>query len=122
MKRSSSNKGNEAEDKARLWLEQQGLTHHLSNWHCRLGEIDLIMKEGDTWVFVEVRYRKSSFFGGPLASVTPAKQKKLAAAAGIWLSRQPQKNLHCRFDVLGISPNANGSLHYQWIQHAFMAS
>ena len=99
MKRSSSNRGNEAEDKARQWLQQQGLTFCSSNWHCRLGEIDLIMKDGDTWVFVEVRYRKSRQFGGALASVTPTKQRKLMAAAGIWLSRQPQKNIHCRFDV-----------------------
>lgn len=113
--------GRQAEQLARDWLEQQGLTYVASNWQCRLGEIDLIMRTPDDSIaFVEVRFRRSRQFGGALASVTPAKQRKLIHAAGIWLSRQANTNLYCRFDVLGIEPDASGTIQYHWIQHAFM--
>lgn len=112
-------RGHETEALARQWLEQQGLVHIDSNWQCRLGEIDLIMRDGDCLVFVEVRYRKSRHFGGALASVTASKQRKLAAAAGIWLSRQRHAVDACRFDVLGMEPDTDAKLQYQWIQNAF---
>lgn len=112
--------GRQAEQLARRWLEQQGLTHIQSNWQCRLGEIDLIMRDADTITFVEVRFRRSRHFGGALASVTPAKQRKLIHAAGIWLGRQANANLYCRFDVLGMEPDTSGTIQYHWIQHAFM--
>lgn len=119
LHRQADKRGREAEALARRWLEQQGLTHIDSNWHCRLGEIDLIMRAGDCLVFVEVRYRQSRRFGGALASVTTSKQRKLCAAAGIWLSRQKSPPDACRFDVLGMEPDASGNLQYQWIQNAF---
>lgn len=112
--------GMDAEQQARSWLQQQGLHHLASNWYCRLGEIDLIMRDGDSVVFVEVKYRRTRQFGGALASVTRSKQRKIMAAAGIWLSRQRQGNLNCRFDVLGMEPDATNGIQYHWIQHAFM--
>lgn len=115
--------GFDAEQQARKWLEQQGLVYHDSNWHCRLGEIDLIMKDSDCWVFVEVKFRSSaSAFGGALLSVTPRKQRKLLAAAGIWLSRQRRSNLYCRFDVLAMELDQQKQIQFQWIPNAFMAT
>lgn len=111
-------RGQAAELGAREWLEKQGLCHIDSNWRCRLGEIDLIMRDGECLVFVEVRLRSSREFGGALASVTPRKQQRLAAAAGLWLSRQPGNQV-CRFDVVGMEPDATGNLQYQWIKNAF---
>jgi putative endonuclease len=116
----TAERGRQAEKLARAWLEQKGLTHHASNWSCRLGEIDLVMQDGDTLVFVEVRFRNSRSFGGALASVTPQKQRRVQAAAGIWLSRQKHANPACRFDVLGMEPDDRNGIQYQWIQHAFM--
>lgn len=118
-KNTSRERGQRAELMARQWLEQQGLVHLDSNWHCRLGEIDLIMRTADCLVFIEVRFRKTPNFGGAVASVTRSKQRKLAAAAGIWLSRQRTPPDACRFDVLGMEPDASGTLQYQWIQNAF---
>ena len=69
--------GSQAEDFAQHYLEQQGLALVERNFRCRLGEIDLIMHEGSTLVFVEVRYRRNRDFGGPVISVSPRKQQKL---------------------------------------------
>jgi putative endonuclease len=67
--------GDAWEVKARRWLEGKGLRFIAANVRGRGGEIDLIMKDGQTTVFVEVRFRQSSQFGGAAASVTPAKQQ-----------------------------------------------
>lgn len=112
--------GQQAEQLARQWLQQQGLKHCQSNWQCRLGEIDLIMQDDDCWVFVEVRYRRSRSHGGALASVTASKQRKLIAAAGLWLGQQSAPNACCRFDVLGLEPDEHGKIQFQWVPHAFM--
>ena len=71
--------GDAWELKARRWLEGKGLRFVAANVRGRGGEIDLIMKDGQTIVFVEVRYRQSSRFGGAAASVTLAKQLKCAS-------------------------------------------
>ncbi len=113
-------RGFQAERMACQWLQQQGLVFIDHNWQCRLGEIDLIMRHNDSIVFVEVKYRRSRQYGGALAAVTYRKQRKLMAAAGIWLSRQRRRHdVACRFDVLGMEPAANGGVQYQWIQNAF---
>lgn len=112
-------RGQRAESAARQWLEKQGMVHVESNWRCRLGEIDLVMRDQECWVFVEVRLRTTRDFGGALASVTPHKQRRLIAAAGLWLSYQTGSNAVCRFDVVGMEPDANGLIQYQWIKNAF---
>ena len=74
--------GDAWELKARRWLEGKGLRFIAANVRGRGGEIDLIMKDGQVIVFVEVRFRQSSRFGGAAASVTLAKQHKLLQTAG----------------------------------------
>jgi len=93
--------GTDAERRAEAWLNGQGLVLLQRNAQCRLGEIDLIMRDHDQIVFVEVRTRGRSGFGGAAASVDWRKQQKLIRAARYMLSRNPHwSQLPCRFDVL----------------------
>ena len=110
-------RGKNAEDRARRHLEQQGMRLLESNYRCRLGEIDLIMQDGEALVFIEVRYRKSAAFGSALESVTHQKQRRLLATANHYL-QQHRPAAPCRFDVVGIS--GPGSVaHIEWIKDAF---
>ncbi|MBJ6415389.1 YraN family protein [Enterobacter hormaechei] len=108
--------GDAWELKARRWLEGKGLRFVAANVRGRGGEIDLIMKDGQTIVFVEVRYRQSSRFGGAAASVTLAKQQKLLQTAHLWLARHNGSfdTVDCRFDVVAFTGNA-----IDWLKNAF---
>ncbi len=79
--------GDAWEVQARRWLEGKGLRFVAANVNERGGEIDLIMREGRTTVFVEVRYRRSALYGGAAASVTRSKQHNLLQTARLWLAR-----------------------------------
>ncbi|MGS4678148.1 YraN family protein [Enterobacter soli] len=108
--------GDAWEVKARRWLEGKGLRFVAANVRGRGGEIDLIMKDGQTTVFVEVRFRQSSQFGGAAASVTPAKQQKLLQTALLWLARHNGSfdTVDCRFDVVAFTGN-----NIEWLKNAF---
>jgi len=108
--------GAEAEQLAVTFLQRQGLTLVERNYHCRFGEIDLIMTDRQTLVFVEVRLRSSQSFGGAAASVTPHKQAKLLRAARHYLSGQTRPP-PCRFDVVLLSSMADKNM--EWIKDAF---
>jgi putative endonuclease len=90
--------GPRAEALALAFLERQGLEHVESNWRCRFGEIDLVLRDGASIVFVEVRLRTRSDYGGAAESVDRRKRAKLVAAARLYLARAP--DLPCRFDVV----------------------
>jgi putative endonuclease len=108
-------RGVEAEAVAAAFLEHNGLKILARNYRCRLGEIDLVAREGDTTVFVEVRSRRSSAFGGAAASITAAKRQRLLKAARHYISRQralPQ----CRFDALLIQGEPP---RIEWLRNAF---
>lgn len=108
--------GDAWELQARRWLERKGMRFLAANVREPGGEIDLIMQDKSTTVFVEVRYRKSSFFGGAAASVTASKQRKLLHAARVWLARHNGSfdTVDCRFDVVAFTENE-----VEWIQNAF---
>lgn len=109
--------GRSAEDRAAAYLEAQGLVCVSRNYRCRFGEIDLVMREGRTLVFVEVRARRSPAFGGAAASITTAKQRRVQAAARHYLAglaRLPA----CRFDAVLIDGEP-GEL--RWLRGAFDA-
>lgn len=107
--------GLEAENLAAAFLQQQGLRLVTRNYRCRMGEIDLVMDDCGTLVFVEVRMRKSDHFGGAGASITSHKQRKLIHAAQHYLQQQkPQPP--CRFDALLLD---GGKM--EWIKDAFSA-
>ncbi len=109
-------KGEDAELMAVAYLQRHHLVLIEKNYHCRFGEIDLIMRDGPALVFVEVRMRASTFFGGAAASITASKQMKLLRAARHYIAgRDSEPN--CRFDVVLLS-GANGQA-IEWIKNAF---
>ena len=108
----------EWEEHAREWLEQRGLSLEARNYACRQGEIDLIMRQGEQLVFVEVRYRRSPDYGSALESVDRRKQQKLLQAAGHYLrDRRQGTEPPCRFDVVAISGEHGQQI--DWIEDAF---
>lgn len=112
--------GRAAEQQARSHLEQQGLRLLAQNWACRVGELDLVMLDGDTVVFVEVRYRLHAGWGGALESVDARKRRKVSATAHFFLQQEPRWAKHpCRFDVVAMCPTAQPSERFNWIQNAF---
>lgn len=91
------------EQKARIYLETQGLKFIAANQTFKCGELDLVMADGDTIVFVEVRQRKSSRFGSAVESIDYRKQQKWLNAANMWLFTKRNQSLDtakCRFDVV----------------------
>jgi putative endonuclease len=109
--------GDHFEGAALSYLQASGLRLVRANFTCRHGEIDLVMRDGDTVVFVEVRYRRGKTFGGAAASVTHAKQRKLISAANLWLGWHPwDASRPCRFDVVAFEGDE-----VEWIRGAFEA-
>ncbi|PZO08844.1 MAG: YraN family protein [Lysobacteraceae bacterium] len=109
--------GAAAEAAARATLEAQGLRTLASNVNFRFGELDLVMRDGDTVVFVEVRYRRNDRFGGGAGSVDHRKRRRIVLAARAWLAGQRGlADAPCRFDVVtaqGEPPEC------EWIRGAF---
>lgn len=114
-------RGSRAEQLARRYLEQQGLRFEQANFRCRRGEIDLIMRDKDTLVFVEVRYRNNSRYGSAAETVDWRKQRKLIATALFYLQSRPQlSRLASRFDVIAINGDSD-SAHIDWHPNAIQA-
>ncbi len=115
-------RGRDAEQMALSHLENHGLQLVTRNFRCTRGEIDLIMQQGDTLVFVEVRARRNDHYGSGADSVDARKQAKLNAAAAIYLQQHAARpNSPCRFDVVAIS-FASDPPQLDWIPDAFGAS
>lgn len=115
----SREKGFLAEAIARDYLVTNGLIWVESNYTCRFGEIDLIMRERNAWVFVEVRARVSAAFGGAIASVTPSKQQKIIKTASHYMLVNRLKNQYpVRLDVVGLQGDPP---QIAWIKNAFGA-
>lgn len=134
--------GTSFETLAADYLTKQGLILIQRNFRCRMGEIDLIFREPirepiprtaeqippnilqtkqDQIVFVEVRFRKSDFFGGGIQSVDAKKQKKLIQSAQMFLRLKPTiAHFPCRFDVVGVTLENKRPV-FEWIQNAFDA-
>jgi putative endonuclease len=106
--------GERAEDQALKFLLGQGLKLKQRNYACRLGEIDLILTDGRTLVFAEVRMRRSGSFGGAAESITPRKRARLIAAARHYLAGHKELP-PCRFDAVLIE----GDGPPKWIKDAF---
>ena len=115
--------GEDAETACCKYLKAQGLKLVDKNFSGRRGEIDIIMLDKQTLVFIEVRFRKNDAFGGGLESITYSKQKKLRQTAELYLQQNNQfKN--ARFDVVSMSKNTqttDNKQHYifDWIINAF---
>lgn len=110
------------EDQARDYLQAHGLLLLQSNYRCRFGEIDLVMRDGDTLCFIEVKFRKSLFFGGAAASIPQPKQRKIVKTALFYISGHKHlANQAIRFDALLIQHQIDGNNQINWIQNAFYA-
>ncbi len=101
LRTSRQRTGDEGEEQALQYLIAAGLSLVQRSFLCKGGEIDLIMRDQSSLVFVEVRKRASTQFGGAVASVTPAKQKRMVHAAQVYLQRQKAIPA-CRFDLIAI--------------------
>lgn len=112
--------GKITEQFAKQYLMQQGLTFVAQNIHCRQGEIDLVMQEGNIFVFIEVKYRKNSNFGGAIAAVSKTKQDKIKYSATFYLHKMNlnEYNTPCRFDVIALEGDINQP-QVTWLQNAF---
>lgn len=109
--------GAQAEEFAAQYLQRQGLRLLQRNYRCRQGEIDLVMQEGATLVFVEVRLRTRNDFGGAAASIDGRKQRRLILAAQHYLAAVASPP-PCRFDALLLRA-ADGTQGVEWLKNAF---
>ncbi len=117
---SHNEKGNESESLAVQYLLGQGLKLKTRNFHSRQGEIDIVMQEQQTLVFIEVKYRKNNNFGGALAAIPYKKQQKIRKCATFYLQSHDlnEYNTDCRFDVIALQGSVNQP-HVTWLKNAF---
>jgi putative endonuclease len=108
-------RGVEAEERAARYLQAQGLKLLARNWRCRFGEIDLILRDGATLVFAEVRARGRSDYGGAAESITAAKRGRLQRSAAAYLAQCEHRGA-CRFDAVLIDGDR-----LTWLRGAFDA-
>lgn len=106
--------GNAAEDAAARFLVERGYVLLARNYTIRGAEIDIIARDGDAIVFVEVKYRRTTHYGTPGEHVTLAKRRRICLAAMHWLQAGGQSNAPVRFDVVDVVPG-----HIRLLQAAF---
>lgn len=112
--------GKKGEKLARKFLKKKGFNIIDHNFRCRFGEIDLILREEKAFRFVEVKFRRSLEYGLPQESVVKNKQRRIRNSAMLWLTRRHlpvDSEIH--FDVLAISEDPLGKIHYDFIEDAF---
>jgi putative endonuclease len=118
----TNNTGAAAELRAEHYLQQQGLTTRAKNYRTKQGEIDLIMSEGATLIFVEVRLRSNKQFTSAAETVDYRKQQKLIKTAQQFLQEQGLLDkASCRFDVIALNKLTDDNAHIDWIKNAFGA-
>ena len=116
---STTELGKQAEDFALAYLQQQNLTLVCRNFRCRFGEIDLIMRDKNTVVFLEVRWRRSNHFLAPLETIDRRKRDKLVKTGQLFIqSAQAPGDSDFRFDVVGLT-GVGGDRKIEWIKNAF---
>jgi putative endonuclease len=96
-------RGRGAEARAIALLVDRGYAIVARNWRCRLGELDVVARDGDTLAFVEIRSRADGAHGSAVATVGAAKQRKLAQVAAAYLACVRPVARACRFDVVGLT-------------------
>ena len=116
-RQTSGSAGRQAEDLAARFLEKKKLRLIARNYRCRGGEIDLVCRDGKVLVFVEVRLRQSTAFGGAAASVTAIKQRRIILAAQHFLMTNALTNDDCRFDCILMNGTSGNDI--EWLRDAF---
>ena len=113
-------RGQRTAEIAAAHVERCGLIVLARNFRCRAGEIDLICRDGEFLVFVEVRLRSRRDFGGALASVGPQKRRRIVRAAQFYVLTEPRRRNHrLRFDVVALQGGREGEVRLEWIKDAF---
>ena len=102
MGQNRRNIGSQYEKLAGAYLEKQGFEILEYNVYSRAGEIDIVAKDGEYLVFVEVKYRKDTMYGNPLEAVSITKQRTISKCALSYLKKHKLMNMPIRFDVIGI--------------------
>jgi putative endonuclease len=111
--------GAAAENRAAAFLERAGLSLIARNYRSPFGEIDLIMQQAETLVFVEVRFRARSDYGTPAETVDNRKQSRLRATAEHFLQSDRRASKRpCRFDIVAVTASAEGD-RVEWLRNAF---
>lgn len=100
--------GQWGESQALHYLRTKGYTIIATNYRKRYGEIDIIARDGDTLVFIEVKYRRHAGYGSGLEAVDGRKQQRLCRVAAEYLQTHHKADCNARFDVIAVSPQANG--------------
>ena len=114
--------GRRGEEAARAFLKRRGVRILAENFVCAAGEIDLVGRDRDTLVFIEVKARTSDAFGPPHLAVHRRKQRQIVRAAQWYLAEQRTPNPPCRFDVLAVTfPEDDGAPRIDWVRDAFPA-
>lgn len=122
MTRARQALGRKGEAVARAHLARHGVRILAENYVCAAGELDLVGREGDTLVFIEVKTRTTQAFGAPQLAVHWQKQQQIVKAAQWFLSERRLDDVACRFDVLAVSfldEEAPPRIH--WVRDAFPA-
>lgn len=107
------------EQRAAAHLVENGLVLLDRNWRCRSGEIDIIARDGDTLVFIEVKTRRTEIFGPPAVAVHPRKVSRLRQLAAEWLAATGVRPARVRFDVVSVLPRRVGAAQVEHIKDAF---
>ncbi|EGF15624.1 YraN family protein [Dialister micraerophilus] len=111
--------GRYGEELAEKYLEKKGFKLLAKNFRRRHGEIDLIMQDGETWVFVEVKARTNKRFGEPIESVTPYKREHIRYCANMYLYMKQEEDRQVRFDVVEIMIYPGKEPVYRHVVNAF---
>jgi putative endonuclease len=111
--------GAEGERRAANALLAAGYRIVARNARAGQGELDLVCRDGDAWVFVEVKTRRGDGYGTGLESVTPSKQERLLRAARAWMAREGIENVDWRFDVVAVTFPRVGSPEIEIVRNAF---
>ena len=119
MTRERKSLGKLGEDLAREHLKKSGCKILEQNYQVRMGEIDLIVEDSGTLVFVEVKTRSDSTHGSPFDAVTPAKQKQLSKVALFYLGRHEMHDRPARFDVVSVQIRTGAPPKLEIIKNAF---
>jgi len=101
------------------YLVQRGMVLLDRNWRCAAGEIDAVLRDGDTLVVVEVKTRRGAAFGSPADALVHAKVARLRRLAAMWLAQSGVRPAEVRFDVVSVLPQARGAALVEHLRGAF---